>query len=204
MDQLTLFAEDSLANRSVVQENNERKQMTVISGLRCSELYKSASPLGSLVRMLLASSSWHSKIVLLTWKAKGTKSNRLLFRLVPSTLHTEGTGSGFWRTPETMQGGTVSEEVLEEMARGEWTRPSGQQRQLRLQDQVRHPGLFPTPVARDYKGSRSPEAMKASGRNPLTNNLCDAIEQTEIGGTLNPMWVEWLMGYPIGHTDLKH
>jgi hypothetical protein len=23
------------------------------------------------------------------------------------------------------------------------------------------------------------------------------------GGTLNPTWVEWLMGYPLGHTDLK-
>jgi hypothetical protein len=22
-------------------------------------------------------------------------------------------------------------------------------------------------------------------------------------GSLNPTWVEWLMGYPIGHTDLK-
>jgi len=23
------------------------------------------------------------------------------------------------------------------------------------------------------------------------------------GGQLNPMWVEWLMGFPIGWTDLK-
>jgi|TARA_R110000850_G_scaffold270129_1_gene403048 DNA (cytosine-5)-methyltransferase 1 len=27
--------------------------------------------------------------------------------------------------------------------------------------------------------------------------------QPEAGGTLNPTWVEWLMGYPTGHTDLK-
>ena len=25
----------------------------------------------------------------------------------------------------------------------------------------------------------------------------------EAGGSLNPMWVEWLMGYPLGWTDLK-
>ena len=24
-----------------------------------------------------------------------------------------------------------------------------------------------------------------------------------IGGALNPLWVEWLMGWPIGWTDLK-
>jgi len=23
------------------------------------------------------------------------------------------------------------------------------------------------------------------------------------GGALNPMWVEWLMGWPLGWTDLK-
>jgi hypothetical protein len=25
-------------------------------------------------------------------------------------------------------------------------------------------------------------------------------EQTEAGGQLNPQWVEWLMGYPVGWT----
>ena len=26
---------------------------------------------------------------------------------------------------------------------------------------------------------------------------------TQIGGQLNPMWVEWLMGFPLGWTDLE-
>jgi len=26
---------------------------------------------------------------------------------------------------------------------------------------------------------------------------------TQVGGKLNPMWVEWLMGWPLGWTDLK-
>jgi len=30
-----------------------------------------------------------------------------------------------------------------------------------------------------------------------------ALESTD-GGTLNPTWVEWLMGFPIGHTVLEH
>jgi hypothetical protein len=25
----------------------------------------------------------------------------------------------------------------------------------------------------------------------------------QIGGSLNPTWVEWLMGWPLGWTDLK-
>ena len=27
--------------------------------------------------------------------------------------------------------------------------------------------------------------------------------QSQDGGRLNPMWVEWLMGFPIGFTDSK-
>jgi len=30
-----------------------------------------------------------------------------------------------------------------------------------------------------------------------------AYQEKAPGGTLNPMWVEWLMGYPAGYTDLK-
>ena len=26
----------------------------------------------------------------------------------------------------------------------------------------------------------------------------------QIGGRLNPVWIEWLMGWPLGWTDLKH
>ena len=31
----------------------------------------------------------------------------------------------------------------------------------------------------------------------------DKKEWVENGGSLNPEWVEWLMGYPKGWTDLK-
>ena len=61
--------------------------------------------------------------------------------------------------------------------------------------------MFPTPTQRDYKGARKPETLIAAGRNE-TNSLPDAIEG-ENTGQLNPNWVEWLMGFPIGWTDLK-
>tara|TARA_R100000315_G_C5162112_1_gene93280 strand:- start:285 stop:602 length:318 start_codon:yes stop_codon:yes gene_type:complete len=72
-------------------------------------------------------------------------------------------------------------------------------------------GVWPTPTTREYKGARSKEAMRKSGRNPMTNTLADAVEahsnyQTpkgKLAGSLNPAWVEWLMGFPIGWTDLK-
>jgi len=63
--------------------------------------------------------------------------------------------------------------------------------------------LWPTPLARDYKGGRKAETLAAAGRNE-TNSLPDAVN-SQMGktGSLNPTWVEWLMGYPEGWTDLK-
>jgi DNA (cytosine-5)-methyltransferase 1 len=39
----------------------------------------------------------------------------------------------------------------------------------------------------------------------IQHNLTAAARHKENkgGGTLNPTWVEWLMGYPAGYTDLK-
>jgi hypothetical protein len=55
--------------------------------------------------------------------------------------------------------------------------------------------MLPTPIARDsrsFKGAkRSP---KAQGSEPLV---------IQVGGQLNPTWVEWLMGFPLGWTDLE-
>lgn len=53
---------------------------------------------------------------------------------------------------------------------------------------------FATPTARDWRsGKASQEAMERNSR-PLSE---------QIGGLLNPAWVEWLMGWPIGWTELK-
>ena len=56
--------------------------------------------------------------------------------------------------------------------------------------------IWPTPTLRDYKGMRGAGAQERKG-NP-TDTLPNMI-----GGSLNPTWVEWLMGWPLGWTDLK-
>ena len=52
-----------------------------------------------------------------------------------------------------------------------------------------------TPTARDYKDRG-------------TNTDYDKVENGrklagQVGGQLNPTWVEWLMGFPLGWTDLE-
>ena len=53
--------------------------------------------------------------------------------------------------------------------------------------------LWPTPTAWDYKSGTG--AQDRLGHSPPLSNV--------IGGTLNPTWVEWLMGWPLEWTDLK-
>jgi len=60
---------------------------------------------------------------------------------------------------------------------------------------------WPTPSARDYKGARCQETFDETGRNELTNSLPDAI-RSQAQGQLNPDWVEMLMGFDIGWTDI--
>ena len=64
-------------------------------------------------------------------------------------------------------------------------------------------GWWPTPTASDHKGSGR-TIIRKDGKNRLNDRLDYATEQREPnGGQLNPTWVEWLMGFPTGWTDLK-
>ena len=76
----------------------EARQMTATSGLRCFEQFGSPGPLGSLEKMLMASSTWGSPMRHLTWRSKVTWSGLSLFQLVPSGQTTEGIESGLLPT----------------------------------------------------------------------------------------------------------
>jgi hypothetical protein len=52
------------------------------------------------------------------------------------------------------------------------------------------------------KGS-SPAALTRKDGQDRSNDRLDHAVMAAHGGSLNPNWVEWLMGYPIGHTALR-
>ena len=51
-----------------------------------------------------------------------------------------------------------------------------------------------TPIARDWKSGKASDATMERNSRPLSE---------QIGGSLNPTWVELLMGWPANWTDLK-
>ena len=61
-------------------------------------------------------------------------------------------------------------------------------------------GLWPTPTTRDHKDTGD---SIMDGTVPVNGLLGRAVSPSREHGSLNPMWVEWLMGFPTGWTDLK-
>ena len=114
--------EASPASLSVQPGSDEARMMTAGSGLRCFASFGRFSQLGSLAKMLLASSAWASTIVYLTWKKRVTPARRLLFQLAPSMPSTEGTGFSLLPTPSAEdnpdRGGTHNPAIQRRMKIG--------------------------------------------------------------------------------------
>lgn len=62
---------------------------------------------------------------------------------------------------------------------------------------------FPTPTAMDYRTGDKPEHRRARMRATHEWHSPNLNDVAAPGGKLNPVWVEWLMGWPLGWTGLK-
>jgi DNA (cytosine-5)-methyltransferase 1 len=61
--------------------------------------------------------------------------------------------------------------------------------------------MWPTPSARDY---RTDYGDTEAGRKRMEHSRGKPLAHVAgRGGQLNPEWVEWLMGFPLGWTDLE-
>lgn len=78
---------------------------------------------------------------------------------------------------------------------------NGSTHSMNLADHVQ---LWPTPVTHKMAGgSGSRENLKQKlEKGEITQEEFQSMSSGN-GGRLNPMWVEWLMGFPLGWTDLE-
>ena len=203
-EQLTLFAGDSPASHSPLRGSAEARTMTVHSGRKCYESYERWSQLGPLAKMCLGSSTWNSTMCYLTWKERVTPANRLLFQLAVSMPNTNEIGSGsllhtltavavregtrLWPTPTSMTGG---EGVSPSHLKGTHGWNTGSAVRDSLSEKPNR--LWPTLTVQDSKNNGS-KTQQERHMKPLN---------AEVRGALNPEWVEWLMGFPAGWTNLE-
>ena len=182
-------------------ERGMENQTTAISGRKCLELYRMSNRDGSLLRMfvesLVSRTAWYSSRCALIWRTKDTPFRRLLFQLSPSTRTTDGTEFGLWGTPNTMD--HLPARSAKDCSTEQKNR-EGRQRSGNLREQVVHPRMWPTPNVDD---SNHGEGGRRSGEfRSLTAEVKQARTENPVPGCLSPTWVEWLMGFPLGWTDL--
>ena len=130
-----------------------------------------------------------------------------VYQSLPSQVHAREAKHNLWptswatpRTTDAQGGGRPLNEKGQRITLIDPTKTYGGN----LSDQVRH---WPTPAARDYKDfGPNVDYQKVAAKSKLAGVVM--INQQDYpaqqSGSLNPDWVEWLMGVPIGWTDLGY
>lgn len=171
------FQEDFPASPSPPQENAKGLRISATCGRKCAGLLPNCGPIGCLGKMLLASSIWGSTKRFLTWQKRDTLFSHSYFRLAVSAH------------------GMSASELLSS----------------RL--------MFPTPLASDKCTNRDAQNLDvflSEGGIFRKRNKSGAIWSLSLSAAvyyltpaasetaaLNPDWVEWLMGFPQGWTDIS-
>jgi hypothetical protein len=178
--QLTLLQGDSPVNPFPQPGSAEANRMTAISGLKCGASLLNSGPVGSLLKTCLESETFTWTRFYLTWKVWTTPQGRLIFRLSHSAPPTSGTGFSLLPTPTDPGKGGGSSRSGERI--NETPSLHGMARKGEL-------ALWPTPRQFMYKDSHIDRGK---------SNLGEVI-----GGAPNPPWVEWVMGFPEGYTEVE-
>jgi hypothetical protein len=202
----------SRVNPIAVQDSVRDLVIAVTSGQKCGESLARLNQGGLWEKTSQGSGRARrdssSGILSGTWSRWGIASDGEVGKLPTLELPTIGSVCSLWRTPNTMDSlAPKSQQALNHEAID--ARP-GRKEPNNLRDQVAVAEgitLWPTPAARDYKGQNSIEHINAGiakGNAGHTNQLPNEIlRRTGERGSLNPIWIEWLMGFPRGWTDLE-
>lgn len=187
----TSFTAASRARTSVLRE---LAKVWVVSdrvySLRSSALSKKQIQLSSSLKTSLRSGQEELLVFVSSWPASGMISGGQLFQpkaLEPNTSETDG--SSLLPTPTASDYGSC---VGGAAGRSGKARPS-------LGTMARK-NLWPTPKASEASRGDCPGERRR--RSPCLTTEVN-ISQGTRNGQLNPMWVEWLMGFPLGWTELS-
>ena len=211
--QLTLFTGDSPASLSVWQVTKTGQKTLAISGQNFRALSPSLCRVGWLLKTYLESFVSQLTQFVPTWSVKATPSGYGIMKLRLSARNTGENESFLWRTPTAhdYRGANSPEKFKERMEKG---------LPLSLNNQVAH--FLPTPTASAYKdcGQNANKNRSSLGwaakmlPTPLAHDS-HKVSPTDYerhspplgcyaqgSGSLNPNWIEHLMGLPQNWTAL--
>lgn len=158
------------------------------SGSNSDESLKSYHPLGCSSKTCPPCEPEGSPLCSVTFTRSGTMQNGMVWPRPTSAPLTNAIGSSWLPTPCASDGeprGVGKGEVFT-TATGtkRLRRPDGRTSNLGLANQ-----FWATPTV---KGNYNRKGLSVSSGDGLA---------TQVGGALNPTWVEWLMGFPMGWSD---
>jgi hypothetical protein len=177
---LAAFPARTSASQAVAQDLTESAQ-------GCGDIWR-----GWLAKYDPATSSWKTAQCSfiedlnessVTFPRSGMTRDGLLWELPMLERHINETGSGSWPTPQASDNRprATANSTARRIKLG---------KQVSLEAAVK---FWPTPTAHNAK----------EGGFPSEHNRNTPTLSAQAGGSLNPTWVEWLMGWPLGWTDLK-
>ncbi len=117
-----------------------------------------------------------------TWPRWGSMLNGASYLLPTPALITYGSESGLWPTPVASDTGSRKKPYAQ----------GGTPLSLAVK-------LYPTPTTMKASGGA---ALCKWGGAGARKKMASMVTPSELNGPLNPPWVEWLMGWPIGWSDL--
>ena len=217
-----------VASRAKTSASPERAQALRVPGPDSGEKWPA-----SLAKWDPASSLWRTRQLSLegdsepfseTWPRWGMMQGGEFWALTTPAHLTRGTESGLWPTPWTTEAKSDTLNIANRIRKGKqimlchavrlWPTPvstDGSHGGRVTPAKAREGGnlveavsarTWPTPCATMSKGSSPAALTRKDGQSRMNDRLDHAVMNSD-GGQLNPNWVEWLMGWPIGQTDLK-
>ena len=191
-------------------ENGRDLRMNATCGRKCAALLPSCGPVGCLGKMLLASSIWGSTKRFLTWQKRDTLFSHSYFRLAASAHGMSASellsSRLMFPTPLASDNNTARDAAsldvfLSDNGIFRKRNRNGAIWSLSLSAAV----FYLTPVASDgFRSTLKPSAFDPAKKDGnLSAQIISQEQPVSETAALNPDWVEWLMGFPKGWTDVS-
>lgn len=194
LNDLTLFVVDTPANPLALQEIEKAQTTHVIYGPGLEQPLANYDPTTQSWKTSEDTSLWGVQQLLATLPKSGMTRSGALFLQPDWVRPIDAKGLLSWPTPRASA--AMSENISTIQAR----LAKGKKWGAKLEQAV---AMYPT---------MSANGMGNTGSQQILQRQVDCGQMTQEekkqmtagrGGKLNPTWVEWLMGFPLGWTDLE-